>query len=104
MARTAVQNARALHDGAPVALALSLTPFAALLQSIPSRPALARGSGPIDILFDPRTRFAPALGAVSHPRAFASKGGNAAPSNVNRRSGRDDQWRLSLKHGGPRQA
>ena len=49
-----MQNARALHEGAPVALALSLTPFAALLQSIPSRPALARGSAAIDILFDPR--------------------------------------------------
>src|ERR1700734_658513 len=35
-ARTAMQNARALHEGAPVALALSLTPFAPLLQSIPS--------------------------------------------------------------------
>jgi hypothetical protein len=53
-ARTAMQNARALHEGAPVALALSLTPFAAWLQSNPSRPALARESAAIDILFDPR--------------------------------------------------
>jgi hypothetical protein len=37
MGANRVQNARALHEGAPVALAPSLTPFAALLQSIPSR-------------------------------------------------------------------